>query len=243
MDRKSYILEIEKPCQQEWTSMTKSNTGKFCSHCSKNVIDFTNLVDNEIFQIIEQNSGKLCGRLTKEQLNRTIKLYQPANNSRLYKILVGILLLGASKNLLATDNKPLYQDIISLVDNSYLKLREINSRQIKDTLHKAVKGIVIDSKTKEPIPFASIIIKGTKKGTPTDINGKFELSLPDSLITKIFYLEVSSIGYEKIEIQINKNDLPINIEVKSMPSTQVLIGEVVIVKKKKWWQRKKKNCP
>lgn len=88
MKRENYILKIENPCGQDWTSMTKTNMGKFCSHCSKTVIDFSHLTDNEVIQIIEQTSDKLCGRLTQEQLNRVMRLYQPTNNSRFYKILV-----------------------------------------------------------------------------------------------------------------------------------------------------------
>lgn len=38
-----------------------------------------------------------------------------------------------------------------------------------------VKGSVLDKETKQPIPGASVILKGMSKGTITDIDGKFEI--------------------------------------------------------------------
>lgn len=242
MKRHSYILKIEKPCGQEWTSMTKTDIGKFCSHCSKTVIDFTQLTDNEVLQIIELNSGKLCGRLTQEQLNRAIKLQQPTNNSRLYKILAGLLLVGASENLLATDNQKSQQEIISIFDNNTnIQTTEIKSEPTVDSLKNVVQGLVIDAKTKEPLPFASVLIKDTKIGTTTDLDGKFKLVIPDSLVTDKIYLIIAYIGYEQTEILISKNDLPIIKDLVIVPAEQVFLGEVIVIKKKKWWQRKNKS--
>jgi hypothetical protein len=243
MKRQYYILKINKPCGQEWTSMTKTDIGKFCSHCSKTVIDFTQLTDNEVLKIIELNSDKLCGRLTQEQLNRAMQLHQPTNNSRLYKILAGFLLVGASENLLAANNQKSQQEIVSIVNNNkIIQTTEIKSELTKDSLKNVVQGLVIDAKTKEPISFASVLIKDKKIGTPTDIVGRFKLVIPDSLVTDRIYLIIASVGYERTEIVINGKDLPITQNFIITPEEQVLMGEVVIVKKKKWWQRKKKSC-
>ncbi len=242
MKRQSYILKIDKPCEQEWTSMTKTGIGKFCSHCSKTVIDFTQLTDNETLQIIEQNSGKLCGRLTQEQLNRAIQLYQPTNNSRIYKILAGLLLVGASENLLATDNQKFQQEIVSIIDNNKnIQPTETKSEPTTDSLKNVVQGLVIDAKTKEPLPFASVLIKDTKTGTTTDLDGRFKLVISDNLVTHKIYLVITYVGYEQTEIVINKNDLPMTKDHVIVPAEQAFLGEVIIVKKKKWWQRKNKS--
>jgi hypothetical protein len=242
MKRQNYILKIDKPCGQEWTSMTQTDIGKFCSHCSKPVIDFTQLTDNQVLQIIELNSGKLCGRLTRERLNRAIQLKQPTNNSRFYKILAGLLLVEASDNLSAKDYQKSQQEIVIVVNNNTnIQTTEIKSEPIADSLKNVVQGLVIDAKTKEPLPFASVLIKDTKTRTTTDLDGRFKLVIPDSLLTDIIYLIVAYIGYELTEIVINKNDLPIIKDLVLVPAEQVLIGEIIIVKKKKWWQRKKKS--
>lgn len=239
MKRQSYLLKIDNPCGQEWASMTKTDVGKFCAHCSKTVVDFTQLTDNEILQIIEQNSGKLCGRLSQEQLNRAIQLYQPTKNSRLYKLLAGLLLVGTSENVLATGNQTLEQNISIVNKNdTTLQSTEIKSEPT-DSLKNVVQGLVIDAKTKEPVHFALVSIKDTKTWTTTDLDGKFKLVIPDSLKTKKIHLVLASPGYERTEIIIKKNDLPITKDLFMVPAQKVFIGLVVIEKKKKWWQRKK----
>lgn len=60
-----------------------------------------------------------------------------------------------------------------------------------------VTGTILDKEfNNEPLPFANIIIKGTKQGTSTDENGKYSISLkPGSYTLVIGYL-----GYETKEI-------------------------------------------
>ena len=38
-----------------------------------------------------------------------------------------------------------------------------------------VEGKVFDLETKEPLPFASVIIEGTTKGTKTNLDGSFKI--------------------------------------------------------------------
>lgn len=60
-----------------------------------------------------------------------------------------------------------------------------------------VTGTILDKEfNNEPLPFANIVIKGTKQGTSTDENGKYSISLkPGSYTLVIGYL-----GYETKEI-------------------------------------------
>lgn len=237
MKQKKFILTIKNPCEEEWSSMTKTNIGKFCSQCSKTVVDFTQLTDNEIIKIIEQRSDKLCGRLTKQQLDRFLESNQPMNNSRLYKILTALLVIGATKNSFAIDRIPSQIEIVSITKNKNLTTERIETQKepTTDSLN-VIQGKVFDSHTKEPLPFASILIKGARIGVMTDSNGNFKLIIPDSLLTEKIHLIVVTIGYEKTEITINRKDLPITQEFLIIPAERVLMGDVIIIKKKKWWQ-------
>ena len=60
-----------------------------------------------------------------------------------------------------------------------------------------VTGTILDKEfNNEPLPFANIVIKGTKQGTSTNENGKYSISLkPGNYILVIGYL-----GYETKEI-------------------------------------------
>jgi TonB-linked SusC/RagA family outer membrane protein len=62
-----------------------------------------------------------------------------------------------------------------------------------------VTGVVIDSRTGDPIPGATIRIKGKQQGTTTDIDGRFEIvaAPTDALI-------ISFIGYTNKEVKVGK---------------------------------------
>ncbi|MCM1176674.1 MAG: SusC/RagA family TonB-linked outer membrane protein [Clostridium sp.] len=82
-----------------------------------------------------------------------------------------------------------------------------------------VTGNVTDASTGEPIPFASIQIKGTVTGGSTDADGYYSISVPSDGI-----LIFSSIGYEQAEVPVNGRT-KVNASLK--PDTEMLEGVVV----------------
>ena len=62
-------LKIEKPCHENWDEMTPNEQGRFCSHCTKNVIDFSKKSNEEVlsFFLNRQKSEHLCIRINQEQ--------------------------------------------------------------------------------------------------------------------------------------------------------------------------------
>jgi len=94
-----------------------------------------------------------------------------------------------------------------------------------------VTGVVKDD-TGETLPGASVIIKGTSKGTITDLNGKFSLSVPNpnSAVLKISY-----IGMKNFELAIKggqTKDLQIKLESNSNQLNEVVAIGYGYVKKK-----------
>jgi hypothetical protein len=66
-----FKISIPEPCHEDWDKMTPDQTGRYCSSCAKGVVDFTSKSKEEIQAFFIQNQGKkVCGRLSKEQLNR-----------------------------------------------------------------------------------------------------------------------------------------------------------------------------
>ncbi len=95
---------------------------------------------------------------------------------------------------------------------------------------KRMKGIILSgnvvNESGQPIPYASVLIKGTTIGTACDENGIFNLYVPN----KSKELVVSSVGMEQKEVaikSINKSE-PIVLRL----STD-LQGEVIVVKSRK----------
>src|SRR5690606_30211006 len=82
-----------------------------------------------------------------------------------------------------------------------------------------VKGVILDE-TNEPIPGASVLIKGTSTGVASDIDGSYTISVPNTS-TLVF----SFIGYETQEIPVG-NQSVINVSLKLDLSD---LEEVVVV--------------
>lgn len=83
-----------------------------------------------------------------------------------------------------------------------------------------VKGTVRDSLTGEPIPFASIQLKGTMTGGNTDVDGLYQLDVPSDGV-----LVFSSLGYVAKEVAVEGK---MTVDVSLAPDTQLLDETVVV---------------
>ena len=82
-------------------------------------------------------------------------------------------------------------------------------------------GSVMDSETSQPLPGASVMVKGTTTGVVTDFDGNFSIVIP-SLDTT---LVISYIGFQTQEVIVNGKS---TIKVLLVPDSQAL-NEVVVV--------------
>ena len=93
----SPIIEIKKPCYENWGNMNPQDKGRFCMSCEKVVTDFTNNTPEEIYTILKQNNlAHTCGQfntkdvITESKIDKLIwKL-----NTRGFKY-VSLFILGA----------------------------------------------------------------------------------------------------------------------------------------------------
>src|SRR3990170_6056300 len=76
---------------------------------------------------------------------------------------------------------------------------------------RIIKGIVIDE-NKETIIFASVIVKNLSIATFTDLDGRFQLTIPDSCEVLVFRY----VGYPSQEVNIQGKDY-IVVKMKSGP--------------------------
>jgi len=87
---------------------------------------------------------------------------------------------------------------------------------------KIITGVIIDEKTKEPIIGASIVAeKNTTIGTVSDLNGNFQLSLPQDVNA----IEISYLGYATQQIELKGRT---RLEIVLQEDMQK-ISEVVVV--------------
>ncbi len=85
-----------------------------------------------------------------------------------------------------------------------------------------LKGVVTDAETGEPIPFASVFLKGTTIGVACDENGAYDIMIPVGKENVIIY---SSIGYQKKEITVGKEmtlNVALDADVNALQETMVV---------------------
>ena len=96
-------------------------------------------------------------------------------------------------------NLRIYQTILPLLFGLFLSLGAI-AQQV------SVKGHVKDA-TGEPVIGANVLVKGTTNGTITDMDGRFELDVPNNATLQVSYIgfntqEIVFTGQPSIEVQL-----------------------------------------
>ena len=66
------LISIPKPCHENWNEMSPGDKGRFCQVCSKTVVDFTSMTEDNVKNyFLEHAKQKTCGRFRKDQLIST----------------------------------------------------------------------------------------------------------------------------------------------------------------------------
>ena len=98
-----------------------------------------------------------------------------------------------------------------------------------------IRGTVVDSLTREPLPFVAIYLKGSDRGAMTDSTGHFSIRAAVNFIN----VEASLMGYSTKNVFVNKGEVnEITIE---LVSTGVRLKELKVKPKKEKYS--KKNNP
>ena len=98
-----------------------------------------------------------------------------------------------------------------------------------------IKGVVVDAKTKEPIPYCNVYISQTLIGTYTDHDGRFSLVL-DRISGP---LVISSVGYDTYSKNLSNESIDLHVEL--VPSLQELDNIEVVTQRDKSWEKRLKE--
>jgi outer membrane receptor protein involved in Fe transport len=90
-----------------------------------------------------------------------------------------------------------------------------------------IKGTITDKQSKQPIIGASVIIKGTKIGGMTDLDGKFQILRVEPAT---YSLVITSVGYAQTEVTDVTVQVDLTTEVNEALETQAAKGTNVTVK-------------
>ena len=232
-----------KDCGQIWDNMPNCKGGRLCTKCNETIHDFRDMTDWEIAIKHSESDKKVCGIYDVDRLNRINKKTESNFNSSKLKTIaiIGSLASSLISSGQITDQllestqieNPIHTDSITSYQNEE---EEKHSNVIDSTM--IVSGIVRDINQNVVIG-ANIIIKGTKIGRVTGIDGEYSLDLSEELtrndsITLIFQF----IGFAREEEILTKSDFVEGQELKiDVDFTETVHLEVFGVRQLPWYKR------
>lgn len=185
-------ISIPAPCHQNWQDMAVADKGRFCSSCQKHVVDFTTASDRQIAEAFKKESN-VCGRFLQSQLERDLVI--PKEKSSLWMAasaaVVTFFTLGNNR-LTAQSQKEQVTKTTAVSQKSF---------------PGRISGIVVDEMSL-PIAGAYIIIKGTKKATVSNSEGRFTIEAATGDILECRFVPFST---ESVSIN-NDTDLMITLK-------------------------------
>jgi len=192
--RKNIQLHIPEPCHEDWNSMVPVEKGRYCTSCQNQVIDFTNMSDQQLIAYFKKrNKDAICGRFMNDQLQRDILIPKKRIPWLRYFFQFALPALVAS-------SKAASQGQVKIKTGKPVIVTNVKSNELKKEFagksSRNVNGKIVDE-TGSAIPYASVYIKGTSIGTSCDSTGNFSLGCHetgDSII-----LQFSSVGFKMVE--------------------------------------------
>lgn len=244
MKKSPVTLAIPTPCHENWQAMTPAEQGRFCQSCQKTVMDFTTKTDREVARYFEKGSigestGSTCGRFRHDQLHRPLHVERPdgfGTRLRTLGLVVPGLLLGGFAQ--AQTDRPVLMGKVACPrpNTTQVEPRIVGEVAVVppkalmgDTMvvetpkARIITGAVTDKETNESLIGANIILLGTNIGTVTDIDGKYELTIPDSIENPV--LQYSYTGYAGLSIEVGRQSM-VNAK---MEVGYALVGDVIVV--------------
>ncbi len=237
--KKQFILTIPKACSEHWENFTPTANGGFCASCSKVVVDFSTMNDDQIIHYFSKRRDQTCGRFRSDQL-KDYSLKAPLTINPGWKLLKAgflclFIVLVSKPGMAITSNNRMKSEVVRLLVQQNGK-RTVEAEYI-------IKGIIKSEEDNEPLPGVTIYLKGSTEGTVSDTNGQFEfptkLKAGDILV-------FSFIGLETKEYTVPNEPKEV-IEIRMALSYCILLGEVSVsgvdIKQqsgfRSWWQKVK----
>lgn len=247
---KTTLISIKNPCSEKWDSMKTNEKGRFCSSCSKTVVDFSTVSKDEIRKHLKENKKETCGRFRQSQLEEPYITQKTTYQFKLpYKNIAAGLLIASSLSLTPPCNvEPREVCTTHVSDNRIPKAtkKAAPTTYLKPTIIDSSKTTIIKGMVSE---LDSTVINNAKISfislnevitTHSDKKGKFSMEIPSYLITKknVFrttfndIIEISQPGISYITFRyfktndniINKSNLDSEIRIIAEPDPMVLGG-------------------
>jgi hypothetical protein len=230
--KEKITFSIPTPCHENWDLMHPNEQGRFCMICTKTVVDFSSMNDEEILLFFTTQKEATCGRVRQDQLRVN---YLPKHVKRFLVAFATIFLFVSVEGQAQTNtkNEGVYQrKSISKGHDSLEVGGERVSGLIVNHSNKVIRGeeffngIVLDEYNK-PLDFVSVKLNKSNQtiGTfKTNAKGEFSFS---HLSPGDYNVEFSFTGYTYKLIQITlpmKRSIRVQLK-KNLRQKKVMIKQ------------------
>lgn len=226
---KASEINIPNPCSESWKEMEQRNNGRFCQSCSTVVHDLSKMSDTQIYYLLQQSDGKICGRMHKSQLNRTLIAPTAEKSPDLLAVVLGFSLLMSAYPAYSQEEKQVVPEI------SLIEQLNDDSTQI-DLGHDYVQMqfVFVDEETSEPIPFLKVRVYGENgtfyAGANSDFDGMVKIQLSPDQFDGADSLLISSVYYGDVDLAWDRNWSKDKIQTIPLSPDEVFLqGDVIIV--------------
>ena len=219
-----------------------SLNGRYCGNCSKVVVDFTKMSDEEVISYFRQRPKDTCGRFRAEQLTN----YSLRDATHFFTIpqllkagVLSFIFLLFSKQAI-TQTKNTTEKIENRQDT--VSSNFMGKTKIFNDVH--LSGLVLVADDDSEMPGVNIILKGSTEGVTSDADGHFtfpqKLKAGDKLV-------VSFIGFQSVEHTVSGSQANEEIIIRMNYDTARL-GKVVVtgmlittnrISFRRWWWKLK----
>jgi len=212
-------IHLPHPCEADASVMSPTERGSFCSQCQKEVVDFTQMSDQQIMAFFKRN-GRSCGKFRADQLDRPLAQNAPKRHAAMLGGLMALATLGNITPAMAQTDKWSYEIPVEYASTPHL------------TLH------IIDSDLKQDITDANLEVLDVDGA---NIHWEFayiSILLPQKIPSHSLRIKISARGYEEqiwvLPVSAIGNPTPIEVplQLKAIPYTvpHTLRGRVVAKK-------------
>jgi len=204
LDNFKYNLSRLKKCDQYWDEMNPVTGGRLCSKCDKKIVDFSNMTFTDIAFFMAESKEPVCGFYLPEQL----KQIQIAKSK--LPIAIGLT------TLLTTATVSKAEKVCERTEQNVTEKKSVENLPVETLAQKVnqvdtvyfignIQSFDTTKKINIPVPYASVIVKGSKTGVLTMDNGDFKLRYLPTIDSGKLYLIITSVGLETKEIEIVYN--------------------------------------
>ena len=220
---KKIQLHIPTPCHENWDNMNPVDKGRFCMSCQKKVIDFTGMNDEQLIAYLKKPAASTCGRFDESQLNRDINVLQKRIPWMKYFFQFAlpaflVSMKADAQKQMVKGKMATYSKQNMITGDTIISIRRNPVQQTK-----VIDGVVVDN-SDLPVPYASVMVKDTKRGVRADSLGKFSIDIEDD---SVLTLSVSSVGFESLDQQITASQY-IRGSILKFSLTPLSLGEVIV---------------